>query len=612
MEDFRVDRQALGVHVLSEHTASALLWAPLATTAGIKPEHGEIIPMTSCGRGYWEIDQVRLSHGDRYYFVLEGNKHLPDPASLYQPEGVHGPSGVMDLNQFIWSDASWKTPTFDQLVMYEVHTGTFSPQGNFEGIIEKLDYISNLGVTAIELMPVAQFPGERNWGYDGVFPFAVHSFYGAAAGLQDLVDACHSKGMAVILDVVYNHMGPEGNYLEAFGPYFTDKYQTPWGRAMNLDDAWCDGVRRFIIENALMWLRDFHIDGLRLDAVHALMDFSPKHMLREITEQVEAFNRANGKQHFVIGECDLNDIRFINPSEQGGYNLNAQWCDEFHHALHAAVTGEQKSYYADFGSWDHLVKAFNHAYVYDGMYSPHRKKTFGTSTLGQPGDKFVVFSQNHDQVGNRAKGERLSQLIPFELLKVLAGAVILSPFLPLLFMGEEYGEVSPFLYFTSHTNPDLIQRVSEGRKKEFVELLDQEEPPDPQMRQTFLQCKLNWMLLSKARHRQMLSFYRTLIRFRSAHPIYHPVRREHFEALKCPGKEVLILKYTSRDDRLAIVLNCGRQEHSLDPGSYGLTDLKVLINSTEIYWGGGKKPSTEVFLTKGFMAVPGRSLFVLA
>ncbi len=325
-----------------------------------------------------------------------------------------------------------------------------------------------IGVNAIELMPVVQFPGSRNWGYDGVFPFAVQHSYGGARGLQTLVDICHQKGIAVVLDVVYNHLGPEGNYLGAYGPYFTDKYNTPWGNALNFDDAWCDGVRQFFIENVLMWFRDFHVDALRLDAVHAIKDFSAVHILREIKMHVNQLTKETGRTHHLIVELDLNDPKFINPLEEQGFGMDAQWIDEFHHALRVTATGESTGYYSDFTGISHLAKAYQDAYVYDGQYSPHRFKKFGLKAENHPGQQFIVFSQNHDQVGNRMLGERTSQLVSLEMQKLMAGAVLVSPYLPMLFMGEEYAEPNPFLYFVSHTDPDLVEAVRKGRKAEFA------------------------------------------------------------------------------------------------------------------------------------------------
>ncbi|HEY0898647.1 MAG TPA: malto-oligosyltrehalose trehalohydrolase, partial [Sphingobacteriaceae bacterium] len=453
--------------------------------------------------------------GDQYQFLLDGELR-PDPASLSQPEGVHGPSQAVDLQAFHWADDTWNNIDQENYILYELHTGTFSPAGTFEGIGEKLDHLKELGINAIEIMPVAQFPGNRNWGYDGVFPFAVQNTYGGAAGLQQLINLCHQKGLAVVLDVVYNHFGPEGNYLEAFGPYLTGKYSTPWGKAINFDDAWCDGVRHYFVENVLMWFRDFHVDALRLDAVHAIRDFSPVHILKEIREHVDALMSETGRRHYLIAELDLNDPRFIDPVKEHGYGMDGQWIDEFHHALRVTAGEKKQGYYADFDGILHLAKAYRDAYVYDGQFSPHRKKKFGLKAPNH-GKQFVVFSQNHDQVGNRMLGERTGQLVSLEMQKLLAGAVMVAPYVPMLFMGEEWGETNPFLYFVSHTDKDLAAAVREGRKDEFKAFHAEGEAPDPNEEDTFERSKLQWELLQEDRHQALFNYYRELIHLRTTH-----------------------------------------------------------------------------------------------
>ena len=369
-----------------------------------------------------------------------------------------------------WKDEQWKNIPFNDYIIYELHTGTFSPEGNFSGIKTRLDHLLSLGITAIEIMPVAAFPGDRNWGYDGVFPFAVQASYGGAKALQDLVAACHEKGLAVILDVVYNHVGPEGNYLEHFAAYFTDKYHTPWGRAVNFDDKDSDGVRAFVVENALMWFRDFHIDALRLDAVHAIKDFGAVHILEEIRRRTDELMKETGRIHYLIAESDLNDPRYISSIAQYGLGMDAQWVDEFHHALRVTAGENRIGYYLDFNGLSDLAKSYADAYVYTGAYSEERRKTFGRAAKNHPGQQFIVFSQNHDQVGNRMLGERSSTLYGFRMQRLMAAAVLCAPYLPLLFMGEEYGETSPFLYFVSHKDPELIEMVRKGRREEFAAL----------------------------------------------------------------------------------------------------------------------------------------------
>lgn len=445
MTDINVHKRSIGVNFNENNEAEIQVWSPTAEQIAIAFDGGKI-NLNKEGHGYWRAKTKKIQPGTRYKILLNNKDQFPDPASLSQPEGVHESSEAIDLKTFQWTDAQWKNIPLDEYLIYELHTGTFTPEGTFAAIEKKLDHLVSVGITAIEIMPVAQFPGNRNWGYDGVFPFAVQNSYGGAEALQHLVNACHQKEVAVILDVVYNHLGPEGNYLGAFGPYFTGKYKTPWGNAVNFDDAWCDGVRSYFIENALMWFRDFHVDALRLDAVHAIKDLSPVHILREIREYVDELMKTTGRKHYLIVELDLNDNRFINPVSQCGYGMDAQWIDEFHHALRVTATGEQNGYYSDFHGIEHLAKAYKDAYVYDGRFSPHRKKTFGVKTENE-GKQFVVFSQNHDQIGNSMLGERAGQLVSFEMQKLMAGAIVTSPYLPMFFMGEEWSEPHPFFVF---------------------------------------------------------------------------------------------------------------------------------------------------------------------
>ncbi|MGV3585923.1 MAG: malto-oligosyltrehalose trehalohydrolase, partial [Adhaeribacter sp.] len=462
MSQINVSERTLGVNFTPAGEAIIRVWAPKAQQVAVALPDNITLPLQDEEFGYWSAKTYQLEPGDTYQFILDDDKKLPDPASLSQPEGVHGPSQALAIKNFAWTDTAWKNIPLGDYILYELHTGTFTPEGTFAALEEKLDYLIKLGVNAIEIMPVVQFPGSRNWGYDGVFPYAVQDSYGGAAGLQHLVDVCHQKGIAVILDVVYNHLGPEGNYLGEYGHYFTDKYNTPWGPALNFDDAWCDGVRQYFVENLLMWFRDFHIDAVRMDAVHAIKDFSPTHILREMKQLVNQLMQETGRTHYMIVELDLNDTRFINPLEEQGYGMDAQWIDEFHHALRVTATGENTGYYADFSGIQHLAKTYQDAYVYDGQYSPHRNKTFGIKAENNPGEQFIVFSQNHDQVGNRMLGERTSTLTTYEMQKLLAAAVIVSPYLPMLWMGEEYSEPNPFLYFVSHTDPELAEAVRKG------------------------------------------------------------------------------------------------------------------------------------------------------
>jgi maltooligosyltrehalose trehalohydrolase len=512
---------------------------------------------------------------------------LPDPCSLSQPDGVHGPSRALDLKDFSWTDEHWKNHPLEAYILYELHTGTFTGSGTFTAIEEKLDHLVELGITAIELMPVAQFPGNRNWGYDGVFPFAVHEGYGGAERLMHLVDTCHARGLAVVLDVVYNHLGPEGNYLDKYGPYFTDKYKTPWGKAVNFDDAGCDGVRRFFIENALMWLRDFHIDALRFDAVHAIKDFSPLHILREIKDKVDLLRQETGREHYLIVECDLNDTRFINPKEKCGYGMSAQWNDEFHHALRVTAGEEKKGYYADFNGLEHLAKAFRDSYVYDGQYSERRKRIFGVRTQNS-GRQFVVFSQNHDQVGNRMLGERTSTLVSFEMRKLLAGVVMVSPYLPLLFMGEEWSETNPFLYFVSHTDPELAEEVRKGRKDEFRSFENGEKVPDPLAEETFRRSVLQWDTVRNAPHFQMLDFYKTLIALRKKEPALRGPFRSQLQVCCDTAKQILLVQRSHPARDILCLMNFSKEIRYIDVSAEEA--WQCILDSASSEWNGPVDP----------------------
>lgn len=566
------------------------IWAPHARKLAIEIEGKGNISLQKQESGFWHALPENLQPGDRYKFRINGKDTFPDPASLSQPDGVHGSSECIDLNEIRKTDnTQWQGIALKDLIIYELHTGTFTPEGTFAGIAGKLDYLKDLGVNALKILPVAAFPGERNWGYDGVFPYAVQQSYGGPKEFAKLVKACHEKGIAVILDVVYNHLGPEGNYLGAFGPAFTNKYTTPWGKAINYDDAWCDGVRQFFLENALMWLRDFHVDGLRLDAVHAIKDFSPKHFLRELSERVKELNRESGKNHFLIAECDLNDTRYINPTEKDGYGMDAQWCDEWHHSLHALLTGEKNGYYSDFGATKQLVKSFNHAYVFTGEYSAHRKKIFGTPTEGQPGERFVVFTQNHDQAGNRMMGDRLSALIDFEPLKLAAGAMLMSPFIPMLFMGEEYAEKNPFLYFISHGDEHLVEAVRKGRKREFRDFIKKADPPDPAAISTFEQSRLQWDFDRDSQKKQMLAFYQKLIAIRKQYALLQPGDRGNVSAKLSENSKAVVLEHENTRERIITVMNFSKDIITLH-GDENTSEMPALLAySAHQRWGGPAK-----------------------
>ncbi|MBI4082127.1 MAG: malto-oligosyltrehalose trehalohydrolase [Candidatus Lambdaproteobacteria bacterium] len=471
------------------------------------------ISMTADEWGYHTAHVDGVPPGALYRFRVDGVQERPDPASRFQPQGVHGPSAILD-SAFTWTDGGWRGLALHQFVLYEIHVGTFTPEGTLDAAIAHLDGLAQLGVTAVELMPVAQFPGTRNWGYDGVFPYAVQDSYGGPVALKRFVDACHTRGLAVVLDVVYNHLGPEGNPLWGLAHHFTERYRTPWGAAMNFDGAGCDPARWFFIDSALGWIREFHVDGLRLDAVHAIVDVSAYPFLQELAEEVHAAGRDLDRDVVVIAESDRNDPRLIAAPPHGGYGLDGVWNDDFHHALHALLTGERQGYYQDFGALEQMARALDEGYVFAGQYSRFRERRHGASSRGMEPRKFVVFAQNHDQVGNRMLGERLSRLVSFEQLKLAVGIVLLSPNIPLLFMGEEYGETAPFLYFVSHSDAGLVEAVWRGRKEEFAAFRESGEPPDPKADATFRRSQLNRALLALPRHQALRELYRTLIALR--------------------------------------------------------------------------------------------------
>ncbi len=464
--------------------------------------------------GWWSVE-ADAEDGTDYAFRVDDGPPLPDPRSPWQPEGVHGPSRVVDHTLFEWHDRNWQPPPLASAIVYELHVGTFTPEGTFEAIRDKLDHLVSLGVTHVELMPVAEFSGDAGWGYDGVALFAPHHAYGGPTGLKRLVDACHQRGLAVLLDVVYNHLGPVGNYLEQYGPYFTDHYTTPWGKAINFDGPFSDPVRQFFCDNALMWLRDYHFDGLRIDAVHAMLDKSAVHFLEQLATQADALQARLGRHLVLIAESDLNDPRLVRPREAGGFGLDAQWSDDFHHALHALLTGERAGYYLDFGKLADLAKALCEAYVYDGRYSVARRRRHGRPPAGLSGHRFLGYLQNHDQVGNRATGDRSSHLMSVGALKIGAALVATSPFVPMWFQGEEWGATAPFLYFTDHADPELARAVREGRRSEFAAFgWKPQDIPDPQDVATFRRSKLEWAERERAPHRDLLDWHGRLIRLR--------------------------------------------------------------------------------------------------
>jgi maltooligosyltrehalose trehalohydrolase len=518
------------------------VWAPAAHQVDLVIGRDRW-PLQPESGGWWSVDRPGAGPGTDYLFSVDGGEPRPDPRSPWQPAGVHGPSRVVDHAAFPWTDAGWNPPPLASAVVAEIHIGTFTPEGTFDSAIARLDHLVDLGITHVELMPVNEFPGARGWGYDGVDLYAPHHAYGGPDGLKRLVNACHARGLAVILDVVYNHLGPAGNYLGVYGPYFTDRHHTPWGAAINFDGPDSDEVRRFFIDNAVMWLRDYHVDGLRIDAVHAIVDTSATHILEALAAEVRLLEATLGRHLTLIAESDLNDPRLLWSSERGGYGLDAQWSDDFHHALHTILTGERSGYYADFGSFADLAKALRDVYVYDGRFSPFRRRHHGRPVGDLAGTRFLGYLQNHDQVGNRAQGERSSHLLSLGRLKIGAALVLTAPFVPMLFQGEEWGASTPFQYFTDHDDPALARAVTDGRRREFAAFgWKPEEVPDPQDPATFARSKLDWSERDRPPHADLLDWHRRLIRLRRTTPALRDGKREAVRVTYDEARRSLIVE----------------------------------------------------------------------
>lgn len=568
------------------------VWAPLATSMAVQID-GKKYPMEATERGWWTASVPEARPGTDYLFVIDDGEPTPDPRSAWQPEGVNGPSRVLNHSQFCWTDKNWQARPLASAIIYELHIGTFTPAGTFLAATEKLPYLLDLGITHVEIMPVNEFSGPWGWGYDGVDLYAPHHSYGTPDDLKTLVNACHEQGLAVLLDVVYNHFGPVGNYLSRYGTYYTETHKTPWGAAVNLDGRGSHEVRKFFYDNALMWLRDYHFDGLRLDAVHAFVDSSAFHFLENLSSEVEALSSQIGKHLVLIAESDLNDPRVVTSREAGGYGVDAQWCDEFHHALHSTLTGEQKGYYEDFGTFEHLAKALANGYVYDGGYSRHRERHFGRSPVGLSGHHFVVFTQNHDQVGNRAQGERLSHLLNLGRQKIAAALMFTSPFIPMLFMGEEYSASTPFQYFSQHEDEELGRLVSEGRKNEFSAFgWKPEEVPDPQEEETFRRSKLNWNEVGSGHHAELLQWYKDVIALRKSTSSLTDGRRDRVNVACDPGAHWL----TVQRGEIEVVCNFSN-ERQLIP---------VRVSGDDVFC---SEPNWE--LCQGQLELPGDSVAII-
>jgi maltooligosyltrehalose trehalohydrolase len=538
------------------------IWAPEAQSMSLH-RNGQIASMNGPNkRGWWTLEVPEAGCGDQYSYLLDAEETpYPDPRSMRQPDGVHGASELYDHGNFEWHDQLWRGSPKTGAIIYELHIGTFSEEGTFDGAIGHLPYLADLGVTHVEVMPVAAWAGQQGWGYDSVALFAPHEPYGGPDGFKRLIDACHAIGLSVILDVVYNHFGPVGNYATSFGPYLNADRKTPWGSAVNLDGEGSDEVRRFFVDNALMWLRDYHCDGLRFDAVHAFIDLSSVHFMEQLSKEVERLSATLGREFHLIAESDLNDPRIVRSREANGYGMDSQWSDDFHHALFAFLYSPKKTesgYYGDFGGLEDLHKALKHAYVYDGQYSTFRKRRHGRPADGLSAHHFVHFDQNHDQVGNRACGERLEHLVGLDAAKVSIGLLLTAPYIPMLFMGEEWATTAPFLYFADHEDEEMRRQVAEGRKKEFAAFGFEGDVPDPEDRKTYEMSKLQWPEQGHGKHAEMLAWVKALIRLRRSRVCFNDGDMHHLEVFRDSERQTLILVR----DEARVIMNLGEESQS--------------------------------------------------
>lgn len=593
-------KRTLGAILANNGHCHFRVWAPF-----VRDMRLEIIPLNAPTyqlsmipepEGYFSLSVKNIQVGYQYYYCFS-NKKYPDLASDFQPMGINGPSQIMDKTPYQY----WNATNLSDYIIYELHVGTYTTEGTFTAIIPYLDELSDLGITAIELMPIAQFSGARNWGYDGVLPFAVQQSYGGPSGLKDFINACHQRDMSVILDVVYNHIGPEGNFFNQFGPYFTNKYHSPWGESLNFDDQYNHHVRRYFIENALHWFTEYGVDALRLDAVHAIIDTSAYSFLQELSCHVNQLATRMNRHFYLIAESNANDLHLIQPRGQGGCGMHAQWNDDFHHALHALLTHDHHGYYQDFGGLEQLIKAYKEGFVYSGEYSSFRNMPYGVSSKQLPAEKLVVFMQNHDQIGNRLNGDRLTRTLSLAQIRLAIGLMLCSPYIPLIFMGEEYGETAPFLYFISHQNEALIQSVRKGRCREFA--LDETDVPDPQALDTFLNSKLCHSLKFKKNHTNLWNYYKTLIAIRKEMNGFYGLKQKETCSYVIEDNNALEIQGSSGKNSFTILANFTNQlidySSNFTPNGWNL-----LINSAEKKWAGvanNNKKISKLLSPYGFM-----------
>ncbi len=600
---------AHGPALHGDGTATFRLWAPHAERVAIELD-GEPSELEAAERGWWRA-RLPTQDGARYGLRLDNGPLRPDPASRRQPDGVHERSAVVDPSTWSWTDAGWRAPPLEAAVISELHVGTFTPEGTLDAATSKLAHLHDVGVTHVELLPMNTFNGPRGWGYDGVGWYAVHEPYGGPHALAAFVDACHAHGLAVLIDAVYNHLGPSGNYLSEFGPYLTERYHTPWGDALNLDGPGSDAVRAFILGSALAWLTDYHADGLRLDAVHALVDASSVHLLAELADATADLSGGLGRPLQLIAESDRQDPQTVRPREVGGLGLDAQWADELHHSIHVAVTGEQEGYYADYAGPPDVAAAYARGFVYDGRYSASRERHVGAPLPADvPSSRLIGCVQNHDQIGNRAAGDRLTTLIDADLVRVATVLLLAAPHTPLLFMGEEYGETNPFCYFTSHPEPQLAEAVRTGRAEEFAGFAAfAGEVPDPQDPETFARSKLDWSRADTEAGRQRLALHRDLLRLRRAVPALATSDRRNTRIVHADASSLLVARHHSEPPVVLLAVNLiGAERHHALPEGWSVRDT-LLGSEDEAYGGAGRR--AEIVDGPPRLAVPPRTATLL-
>lgn len=596
----------LGAVLGDENCCEFRVFAPRAKTVDVHlwGEADRFISMASIEHGYFRAVVEGIMPGQLYTYRLDGKDDVPDPASRYQPDGIKGPSAVMD-RRFIWREEAWAGIPMKDYIIYELHIGTFSPDGTYQGAVPYLDELVELGITAVELMPVAQFPGAWGWSYDGIYLFAPHNTYGTPDDFKTLIDACHERGIAVILDVVYNHFGPEGNVLPHYADYTRPIYKGPWGDAVNVDGPYSNEIRAFFIENAIYWLNEYHIDALRLDATHFIYDFSPYTFLEELVDQVALYCQTSSRHVYLIAEDDRNLAKLVLPRKDGGIGMDAQWLDDFHHALHTNVIGENFAYYQDFGQFWQLEHTFREGFIFNGQYSQNRKRRHGTSSEHIPADRFIVFLQNHDQIGNRMPNERITRIFSHEQFKLAIAAVLVSPYIPMLFMGDEYGEIAMFEYFISYDDQGLVEAVRKGRVSEFGFLMPPgTEPPDPASEESFLKSKLNHNLRESGVHRVLLEYHKALIALRKSVPALADPDKLRLEVKSHMQELVLYLRRWKDDENsevfAALSFNTAEATVTLPvrPGKW-----KKRFDSSDPYWAKDSdlsgKPKAQTITSKG-------------